>query len=146
MKTILLLSTLLLALPVHASYNNPGNLRQMEEWRGEVPCPGEFECFESPAMGIRAMVITLNTYYHVYNLRTVRSIISRWAPPHENDTESYIHSISTGLCVGASTDIPTFDPIFVGEMVLGIIRHETGSLPLSEAEIKLIVYYTMEEL
>lgn len=46
------------------------------------------------AWGYRAMFKCLNTYSRKYGLDTIRKMISRWAPPSENDTDAYIRTVS----------------------------------------------------
>lgn len=79
--------------------NNPGNIRLGNDWRGEVVPPAErtdkqFEQFISLEHGYRALLIVLRTYITKHRLTTLRGIITRWAPEHENDTEAYIKSAS----------------------------------------------------
>ena len=69
--------------------------------------------FESMEMGWRAaFVILTKTYYHKYRLFTIRKIISRWAPPAENDTEAYIKRVSdlTGIDPDEPLGIPSLYP------------------------------------
>ena len=83
--------------------NNPGNIRTGgDAWQGALegmPKDEEFVTFESPEMGVRAMARTLNTYKTKYELDTISKIINRWAPSSENDTKSYIKTVSekTGI-------------------------------------------------
>lgn len=77
--------------------NNPGNIRRDgTRWQGEVESSQDpdFKQFETMAWGYRAMFRCLNTYYRRYGLDTLRKMITRWAPPTENDTESYIRAVS----------------------------------------------------
>ena len=82
--------------------NNPLNIRRStDRWdgaRAEQTDPS-FVQFETPAYGYRAAWKVLQSYYtrfcHQSQPFTVRSIITRWAPPNENDTESYIRSVLT---------------------------------------------------
>lgn len=72
--------------------NNPGNIRKDgTHWKGEVEPSRDaaFKQFESMAWGYRAMFKCLNTYSRKYGLDTIRKMISRWAPPSENDTDPY---------------------------------------------------------
>lgn len=84
--------------------NNPGNLRvSPHPWRGKVTVgkkDKKFEEFETVAYGYRALLITLRTYIRKYKLTTLRAIISRWAPPTENNTEMYV------IKVASETGIP----------------------------------------
>ena len=43
--------------------------------------------------GIRAAFCLLRTYATKYRLNCVKDIITRWAPPSENDTQSYIRHV-----------------------------------------------------
>ena len=45
------------------------------------------------------MIILIKRTYRGYGLNTIRAIITRYAPPVENDTQAYIQTISqkTGL-------------------------------------------------
>ena len=40
-----------------------------------------------------AFVILCKTYYGRYKLRTIRDIVSRWAPAKENNTAAYIRHV-----------------------------------------------------
>lgn len=57
------------------------------------------------------MLVTLRTYVCKYGLRTVREIITRWAPPQDNnDTERYIKYVTEVLYDPISDYVPTFLP------------------------------------
>jgi hypothetical protein len=78
--------------------NNPLNIRRGKTlWKGEItPLPIEGECFchfESVEWGLRAAFCLLRTYATKYRLNCVKDIITRWAPPKENDTTSYIRHV-----------------------------------------------------
>ena len=66
----------------------------------------DFKQFESIEWGYRAIFVTLNTYRRKYGLRTIREMISRWAPPVENHTEAYIRAVTarTGFSADAVLD------------------------------------------
>jgi len=116
--------------------NNPGNIRKSGTvWQGQSPTQTDTDYiqFVSPEYGIRALVKVLNTYRNSYKLDTVREIISRWAPPNENDTVSYINSVAAKLGIGPDTtiDFGTQMPA----LVKAIIHHENGVQPYSELTI-----------
>ena len=76
---------------------NPGNIRQSKvRYKGEVQPSRDpaFKQFESLAWGYRAVFVLLHTYRVRHGLRTVRGMISRWAPPVENHTEAYIRAVA----------------------------------------------------
>jgi len=73
--------------------NNPFNIRNNEcnRWRGKVSSKEPFERFQSLDYGLRAGFKLLQNYQRHYNLNTIEQIVYRFAPPFENDTESYIN-------------------------------------------------------
>ena len=83
--------------------NNPPNIRKVPgtHWKGELPSiqggdgGGSFVQFTTLEHGIRAAYQILDTYRRKYKAVCIDDIISRWAPPSENDTEAYIRSVCT---------------------------------------------------
>lgn len=77
--------------------NNPLNIRKSNvKYVGEVVSDDKsFKKFSSLPYGYRAAFRILKTYYFRYNLITLTSIIHRWAPTNENDTSSYISTVSS---------------------------------------------------
>lgn len=74
--------------------NNPGNIEAGgSKWEGATGSDGRFLQFAEMEWGVRALMRTLMTYYKKYDIDTVRGIISRWAPPNENNTERYIRNV-----------------------------------------------------
>lgn len=86
--------------------NNPLNIRKGNNWLGEKSpqTDKEFEQFESMTMGVRAGLKILRNYITGYDghrkpIDTIEGIITRWAPPSENNTRKYIDRVSalTGI-------------------------------------------------
>ena len=46
--------------------------------------------FETREHGIRAWIVLMRTYRLKYRCATVRAIVTRYAPPNENNTQAYI--------------------------------------------------------
>jgi hypothetical protein len=114
--------------------NNPGNLRHGQPWQGLAPqqTDSAFATFTSMPYGIRALVITLQTYMRKHGLRTVRGIIGRWAPPSENDTGAYIRAVCAPA--GLAPDQELSDERLTYEyLARQIARHENG--PAEAAKI-----------
>lgn len=96
--------------------NNPGNIRKnpANKWLGETQGVDPVFCvFDTMAHGIRALCEILINYQKLYNLRTIRDIISKWAPPTENDTHAYITNCAdrTGFDPDAELDMTKEDDL-----------------------------------
>lgn len=116
--------------------NNPGNIRVTGiQWDGEVdslqPVDDEivFEEFRRPWWGIRALAVNLRTYQRKWGCRTLREIISRWAPGHENPTGAYMKHVAR--VVGAMPDEPLdlADYNTMHNLVAAIVEFENGRNP-----------------
>jgi hypothetical protein len=59
-----------------------------------------------------AFYLLTRTYYHKYRLYTIRTIIRRWAPSSENNTEAYIANVArlTGIAPDEPLGIPSEQP------------------------------------
>ena len=117
--------------------NNPGNIRHGEKWEGlsDKQTDSSFCVFVSPEYGIRALAKVLLTYYKKYQLNTVKKIISRYAPPNENETESYIKSVANQLGVASDEVIDLSSVAVLAVLLRAIIRHENGEQPYSDEQI-----------
>ena len=129
-------------LPRGIRNHNPGNIREFSgggiEWEGERATDDDpaFEEFDSPEYGIRAFGKILLTYQRKYNLKTVRGMISRWAPPFENNTEAYIKQVSAHMGVGPLQEIDLSSSAFLmALMIEAMIKHENGIQPYEEETI-----------
>ena len=84
--------------------NNPLNIRRSgDKWQGLCSCQEdkEFFQFEKMEWGWRAaFVILCKTYYGKRGLKTIRAIVSRWAPNNENNTAAYIRHVSDYTGIG----------------------------------------------
>ncbi len=107
---------------------NPGNIRHTRRrWQGEVEgSDPAFKTFESMAWGCRAIFLLLDNYRRLHGCTTIRTMISRWAPPFENHTERYIEQVAQLVGVGADEPIDTRSRQVMLPMVAAIIRVENG--------------------
>ena len=96
-------------LPRGIRNNNPLNIRRSgDKWQGlkTLQEDKEFFQFETIEWGWRAaFVILCKTYYGKYKLRTIRDIVSRWAPAKENNTPAYIRHVSDYTGIGPDRDL-----------------------------------------
>lgn len=76
--------------------NNIFNIRhsKLNRWVGQISSTRGFCDFADVNSCIRAMCIILNTYRNKHGIDTIEGIVSRFAPPAENDTKSYITFVS----------------------------------------------------
>ena len=104
--------------------NNPLNIRHSkDQWEGaaETQTDKSFVQFKTMAYGYRAAWRTLHTYYKRLRDRkkhfTVENIISRWAPPTENDTKQYIRTVLSLSSIGGKENLlPPSNPLGYGKL------------------------------
>lgn len=87
--------------------NNPGNLRYAKQ-PGATLGAGGFAKFATPEDGFNALInqIKLDQSRNL----TVSQFVSKYAPPSENDTATYIKQFTDALGVPANTKISDLDP------------------------------------
>lgn len=116
--------------------NNPGNIRLSgDKWEGLSATQSDpsFFQFASAEYGIRALAKILKTYRDTYGLTTVSEIITRWAPPTENDTRAYITAVAADMQVDPNS--PLDFSVELAPLVSAIIKHENGINPYSYATV-----------
>ena len=98
-----------LKLPRGIRNNNPLNIRRSgDNWQGLRTLQEDREFFQFSEMkwGWRAaFVILCKTYYGKYKLKTIRALITRWAPPKENNTEAYIRRVTDRIGIGPDREL-----------------------------------------
>ena len=95
----------------------------------KVQSDTQFCQFETLDWGWRAAFKLLTrTYYHQYRLYTIKGIISRWAPPNENNTRLYIENVSrlTGIGPDEPLGIPSDKPARWIALGLAMAIQENG--------------------
>lgn len=107
--------------------SNPGNLRKSkDQWEGAIGDDGAFVIFDSPESGVRALAKNLMSYGR-QGYDSIEKIINRWAPPNENDTQSYINSVVAATGIPATQSLDLSDPDTLSSLAQAIGYHETGS-------------------
>jgi len=107
--------------------NNPGNIRRVQgnPWNGEVvpsPWVPGFVVFDTVESGYRAMLLLLNSYINKgYN--TIAKIITRWAPPTENNTLEYVFFVVGYTGTPADKEIEV-DGIEIWEVAAAMSEYE----------------------
>tara|TARA_R110000744_G_scaffold69739_3_gene141422 strand:+ start:998 stop:1474 length:477 start_codon:yes stop_codon:yes gene_type:complete len=110
---------------------NPMNVVKTNiAWDGKVTGDdATFETFKTHSYGIRAGAKLLVNYQALYGINTVRGLISRYAPAHENPTDAYIQSVASAAGVGADESINVKEKLPL--LVKAIINFEIGAVPFS---------------
>ena len=105
--------------------NNIFNIRAgRAQWLGMTGTRKGFVEFDTREHGIRAWLVLMRNYRRRYGCRTIRQIVTRFAPPSENQTERYIRFCCHEVMIGDTKDI-TKD---IEYCMLGVAmaRMETG--------------------
>ncbi len=127
---------------------NPGNIDfnaaqfARDPWVGELGMENHpharFTTFDSHEHGIRALCKLLLTYHRKRlaadgsEIDTVAEFLDRYAPPGENDTDSYANHVRKLLGVEKGEEIDPDDPDILRVLCTSIIRHENGEMPYDE--------------
>lgn len=123
------------ALPRGIRNHNPGNIEWIPDpakrWRGMVGSDGRYGIFDTPANGVRAIGGELRANFR-RGENTLRQIFTEWAPPAENDTESYIRHGERELNVGRDAPL---SQSHIPALTAVIIRHENGIQPYAPADV-----------
>ena len=144
MKTLLALSMALALITTQSTaknmieFHNPGSIRYdaKNKWVGQTgKTKSGFSKFENPVYGIRAMAVLLMAYQDRHRANTVGKIVKRYAPPHENDTLSYILHVSGRLGVVSDEVINVHEYRYMRPLIEAIIQFENGEQPYTGKQI-----------
>lgn len=127
--------------------NNPGNIDWIADpakrWDGmirkETPAEGgRFGVFDTAQKGVRAIgqEVLLDDRRGV---RTVKGLISSWAPSNENNTAAYIDAVANALAIkpDQTIDVRSYLP----RIAKAIIKHEnSGQCPYSDEQLQKWVF------
>lgn len=109
--------------------NNPMNVRKSPDlFKGELrpSLDKQFKQFKRVEYGYRCAFVILRTYMEKYGLQTIRKMITRYAPPADNnDTEAYIRTVSSYTGIPSDEDIP-FTPERMIPIVAAMSYVENG--------------------
>jgi len=106
--------------------NNPFNIRQYNQgFVGETGAEDGFISFEDPMYGVRAADKVLTTYGRDRDIDSIRGLVSRFAPPSENETQSYIDYISGQLGIDADAEIDLSDPAMRSRILAPMAKIES---------------------
>ncbi len=109
--------------------NNPGNIRKSSiRYLGEARPSQDaaFKQFETMVWGYRAMFVLLDSYRH-RGYRTLRQMISRYAPPVENHTQGYLDFVCSDTGLDPDRPIDTHHAATMIPVVAAMSRVENGT-------------------
>ena len=106
-------------IPAVSNPNNVGNIRPVGATSG-------FQQYKTPEEGIKAVDDQLRIYGEKHGVKTLRGVISRWAPSSENDTEAYIKNVAQRSGIDPDAPINLSDPVVRHLISAPIIGHEKG--------------------
>ena len=128
--------------------NNPLNIRHSaDQWQGarvEQTDPS-FVQFTSMAYGYRAAWKVLESYWNHFHQSkqpyTATNIITRWAPPTENDTQNYIRTVLMLTSLGGKENLPQPSRGVDTERLVRLIQAMTSmesGIPYKEVDTEAI--------
>ena len=102
-------------VPAPLRANNPGAL---------MP-GGRLAQYPDMQSGLAAMDANLANYGK-QGVNTLSGVISKWAPPNENDTQAYISDVSKRLGIGPNQRVDLANPAHRQAIATAIMLHENG--------------------
>lgn len=111
-----------------ATLNNPGNIRNTGiQWQGaDLDNSGDFVKFDTPEDGLRAMMLNLQNQQKLHGATNLNDIVSRYAPPSENDTDGYIKFVSDKTGIDPAQPIDMTDKDTALAVTKAMVHREQG--------------------
>lgn len=123
------------SLPRGLRNNNPLNLTYVSGQPGVQGSDGRFGRYGSIEDGVAAAARQMRIYAG-RGVNTLEGIISRWAPPGENNTGAYIAAVARATGLDPRAPIDMNDPQVVSRIVMAMGQHENGR-PIPDGEAVL---------
>jgi len=119
-------------VPLAERNHNPGNLRIPGSTTG-------FQTFANDDEGIRALAHQLQLYENRDGLRTIRGIISKYAPGNENNTAAYIANVSKATGLGADQQLDPTSVEQLAKLIVAITKQENGRSNFTAGGVKVVI-------
>lgn len=118
--------------------NNPANIKYSpyNKWQGQTSPKQGFCTFLTPIYGLRAAYRTIGSYYSRHNLRTVRQIISRWAPDGKTIEGNYAWYVARGCGILSDEEIDIGSEEFMVKFMKGIVKFENKQNPYDDKKYR----------
>ena len=122
--------------------NNIFNIRAgSAKWVGMTGTRKGFVEFDTREHAIRAWLILMRTYRNSYGCRTIRQIVTRFAPPSENDTGLYVKQCASWAGMDADRELTCLtDYAFLGA---AMARKETSTVVTPEDVLSVMKKYNI---
>lgn len=107
--------------------NNIFNIRYsaLTKWKGQIGMRKGFVEFKELSFGIRAWLIVMRTYRHKYGCKCIRDIVTRYAPPSENNTGNYITYCSKYVAIALDQELLSQEQYY--KLAVAMARMETST-------------------
>ena len=112
-------------VPAPIRNNNPGSL---------MP-GGKLAQYKSAEEGLQALDNNLKNYGKK-GVSTLADVISKWAPPSENDTNSYIAHVAKVTGLDPNQKIDLSNPLIRHQISAGIVQQENGTKAIYQSSGK----------
>ena len=124
--------------------NNIFNIRAGGNWLGRTGSKRGFVEFETRAHAIRAWLVLMRTYRQKHRCRTIRKIVTRFAPPGENDTEQYIRYCVRHVTKDANATLG--NALDYARLGVAMAQMETGTTLSTEDIFDVMLKYQIQIL
>jgi hypothetical protein len=118
--------------------NNPGNIdRTNINWQGMAARQDDprFIVFAAPQWGLRAIAKIIQAYVVKDSCDTFRKVVTRWAPPEENETDDYVADVAARCGVHPDDSVDVRSLACMSALVKAIVWHENGQQPYTDKQI-----------
>jgi hypothetical protein len=107
--------------------NNPGDLTPPSSgsWNGQVGLDGPFCIFSDTVFGLRALAMDIANNITLDGNNTITLLITKYAPPSENNTAAYISSVAGDAGLDPNAAIPQTQAA-LASIMRAIINEEIG--------------------
>lgn len=117
-------------LPRGIRNNNPGNLNYAGQAGAtkESGPGGRFAVFKTAEEGLEALAVQIKRYANA-GMDSIRSIVEKYAPKGENNTEAYIANVAKKFGVSDTTRLDFSNKDTLANMMSAITQYENGRNP-----------------
>jgi hypothetical protein len=108
-------------------YNNPFNIRATKyNYKGEITTTEKYEKFKSIPYGVAAWLRLIRDNYIDKGFVTIETILYRYAPPSENDTEKYIAFVSRRTAIPRDKQIKITNMVTAYQLAKAFAFYESS--------------------